>query len=123
MQRTFIHLLTGAAACLLLLLGSFSAMAQSKGGASRTITGSVVDAQGVPVIGATILLENNQTVYALTDLDGLFTMQVPATGRLVVSSIGFVTQNVDLSASQTKYSIVLKEDAILLDDVVVVGYV
>ena len=122
MQRIFIHLLTGAAACLLLLLGSFSAMAQSKGGASRTITGSVVDAQGVPVIGATILLENNQTVYALTDLDGLFTMQVPATGRLVVSSVGFVTQNVVLSASQTKYSIVLKEDAILLDDVVVVGY-
>ena len=122
MQRTFIHVLTGAVTTLLLLLGSFNATAQSNGGAMRTITGTVVDSQGIPVIGATIILEGNQSVYALTDLDGNFTMQAPKTGRLVVSSIGYATLNVDLSGSQSNYSIVLKEDSILLDDVVVVGY-
>ncbi len=122
MQRTLIHAATAALASLLLLLGCFSSSAQNKGGAKRTITGVVVDSQGVPVIGASVLLEGDKTTYALTDLDGRFTMQVPATGRLEISSIGYATQNVSLSGTQSKYSIVLQEDAILLDDVVVVGY-
>ena len=122
MQRTLFNVLTGTLASLLLLLGSFSSPAQTNAGGQRTISGVVVDSQGVPVIGASILLEGTKTVGTITDIDGKFSMKVPAKGRLVVSSIGFETLNVSLSESTSSYNIVLHEDAILLDDVVVVGY-
>ncbi len=88
-----------------------------------TVTGVVTDASdGSPLIGANVLVKGT-TSGAITDLDGRFTVNVPAGKRvLVISSIGYSTQDVTLQSQQRSVSIALKEDAELLDEVVVVGY-
>ena len=88
-----------------------------------TIAGVVTDASdGEPLIGANVLVKGT-TVGAITDLDGRFTINVPDGKKvLVVSSIGYQTQDVTLTPHQKTVSIVLKEDAEMLDEVVVVGY-
>lgn len=85
---------------------------------TQTVKGTVVFEDGDPVIGATMKIEGTTTA-TLTDLDGNFTIEVPAGKKLVVSFIGHATQVIS-DFSNTR--IVLKEDALQLNDVVVVGY-
>lgn len=92
---------------------SLSAQAQE-----RTIKGVVVDEIGEPVIGASIMIEGT-TTGTITDLDGKYIVKVPAKKKLVVSFIGYITQTIS-DFSNTR--IVMKEDAMKLDEVVVVGY-
>ncbi|MDR1527798.1 MAG: TonB-dependent receptor [Dysgonamonadaceae bacterium] len=93
-----------------------SAYAQQK-----TISGVVTEAgSGEPVIGASVAI-NNTSVGTATDLNGKFSLTVPANGTtLVVSYIGFLTQ--ELPIDKTEFSIVLKESATDLDELVVIGY-
>ena len=99
---------------LLLVLVALPVHAQQ----SKTISGTVVDEAGEPVIGATVKVEGT-TTGTFTDIDGKFTIPVPANGKLTVSYLGYATQTIsDLSNT----NIVLKEDALQLDDIVVVGY-
>ena len=63
--------------------------------AQHTLTGNVKDQTGEPVIGATIVLKENQTVGTVTDIDGNFSIEAPkANAMLIVSFIGYATQEV-----------------------------
>lgn len=85
-----------------------------------TVNGHVKDDTGEPVIGASVL-QANTTNGTITDMDGNFTLSVPANSSLTVSFIGYATQEVAVGG-KTSLVIVLKEDAKVLDEVVVVGY-
>ena len=86
---------------------------------TQTVTGTVVDDQGEPIIGATIAAANNPKNGTISDMDGNFSIKVPAGTKIKISFIGYVTQTV--TAANAK-RVVLKEDENSLDDVVVVGY-
>lgn len=102
---------------LLLTLLSFSltALAQQK------VTGKVKDSSGEPVIGASVVVKGNNTMGTITDFDGNFMLDVPAKSVLVISYIGYVTQEVP-TAGKNSLEIVLKENTKTLDEVVVIGY-
>lgn len=85
---------------------------------SITVTGLVVDTKGEPVIGASIS-EKGTTNGIITDIDGKFTLNVQPNAILKISFVGYQPQEV--KATKTM-KIILKEDAELLDEVVVVGY-
>ena len=91
------------------------------GQASETvIKGSVVDAKGLPLVGATVTTDKGKS-WAITGNDGDFSMSVPpGTKHITVSYLGFETKIVPLSSSTLK--IILKEDGNYLDELVVVGY-
>ena len=86
---------------------------------TKKITGTVSDAQG-PIIGASVVVKGTSTGVA-TDIDGNFTLNVKDGATIVVSYIGYVTQEIKVG-NQNHYNITLKEDSESLDEVVVVGY-
>ena len=89
--------------------------------AKRTITGTVVDANGEPVIGATVkVLNGTGNTGSITDLDGRFSLQVSGTVTLEVTYIGFKPQKVTVSGNSVKVTLV--DDNTTLNDVVVIGY-
>lgn len=102
---------------LLLTLLSFSltALAQQK------VTGKVKDSSGEPVIGASVVVKDNKTMGTITDFDGNFSLEVPSKSVLVISYIGYVTQEVSVTGKKS-LDIILKEDTKTLDEVVVIGY-
>ena len=83
-----------------------------------TVKGHVKDALG-GVIGANVVEKGNSTNGTITDLDGNFTLTVPQGATLVVSFIGYKTQEV---AAAPSVIITLQDDAELLGEVVVIGY-
>ncbi|CAH1001416.1 TonB-dependent receptor P3 [Neolewinella maritima] len=99
----------------LLLGGSLSLVAQT------AVSGSITDATGQPLIGASVLAEGTSTG-TVTDIDGNYTLTVPeGVDRLVISYTGFKTQELAI-AGQTTIDVVMDEDAAQLSEVVVVGY-
>lgn len=84
------------------------------------ITGTVSDAQGEPIIGATVM-EKGTTNGIITDVDGNFTLNVSPNQNLQISYVGYQTQEVAIGTDRV-FKITLKEDTELLDEVVVVGY-
>lgn len=87
---------------------------------SKRITGIVLDATGMPVIGANVM-EKGTTNGTITDMDGKFSLNVEKGATLVVSYIGFAKQEIKIG-NQTNLSITMKEDSEALDEVIVVGY-
>ena len=88
--------------------------------ATKKVTGTVSDAMG-PVIGASVVEKGNTGNGVVTDFDGNFTINVKPGATLVISYIGFTTQEIAVG-NQSNISVTLKEDNALLDEVVVVGY-
>ena len=88
--------------------------------AQTTVNGSVVDANGDPVVGAAVYVEGFQSVGTLTDLDGLFTLKnVPEKGKYVIAScMGYKDQRQALS---TTLKFVLEDDSTVLDAAVATG--
>ena len=84
------------------------------------VQGLVKDAQGNPIIGATVQ-EKGTGNGIITDIDGLYQIQVPAGSTLVFSYLGFVTQEVNVKKQQS-LTITLKEDAKALEEVVVTAF-
>ena len=107
---------SGAIAILLSLWGGFQASAQN-----RTISGKVVDTSGQPVIGAAVTLVGNSRIGAATDLNGAFTLSVPAGANISVESIGYQGQTFAIGNRST-FNIVLEEDTEMLEETVVIGY-
>ncbi len=100
------------------LLMSCHVMAQQ-----NHVTGTITDGNdGSPLIGANVLVKGT-AVGTISDLNGGFSVNMPS-GRnvLVVSCIGYKTQELTIKPGQKTVSIVLREDTELLDEVVVVGY-
>lgn len=87
----------------------------------RSINGKVVDPSGEPIIGANVVVKGT-TNGTITDIDGNFTLNVPAECTLQVSYIGYNTQEIKVTASTTNINIKLVEDTETLEEVVVVGY-
>ena len=80
----------------------------------------MIDEIGEPLIGVSVQVKGT-TTGTVTDFDGKFSLNVPANATLVVSYIGYQTQNIKVG-NQRELSITLKPDNKLLDEVVVVGY-
>jgi len=100
---------------LLLLVMCFTAYAQ------KTVTGTVKDATGEPMIGVSVIVDGT-TIGGVTNLDGEFSIQkVPNNAVLKISYVGYKEQKVSV-AGKTSVNVVLQEDAMGLDEVVVVGY-
>ena len=98
------------------LLGAGSAFAQN-----RTISGTVVDTSGEPVIGAAVTVVGNSRIGAATDLNGAFSLSVPAGANISVESIGYKPQTFAIG-NQSVFNIVLEEDTEMLEETVVIGY-
>ena len=104
-----------AAMAMLLSVFCFVAYAQ------KTVTGTVVDATGEPMIGVSVMVDGT-TNGGVTDFDGNFTIKnVPDNGVLKFSYIGFKDQKVSV-AGKENLSVTLQEDATGLEEIVVVGY-
>ena len=100
---------------MLMTVCSTAVLAQGK------VSGTVVDANGEPVIGASILVKGTSKG-TVTDFDGNYNIpSVPQNATLVFSYVGFRTQSVAV-AGKSQINVTLEEDKQLLDEVVVVGY-
>ncbi|WP_207425280.1 TonB-dependent receptor [Pedobacter sp. SYSU D00535] len=88
-----------------------------------TVTGTVTDTNGEPLIGASVLVKGT-TRGASTDVNGRFSLTVPgdAAVTLTVTYLGYSTKDVTVSPWQRTIAITLTEDAAALEEVVVVGY-
>lgn len=88
-----------------------------------TVTGKVIDSEGLEVIGANITLKGTPGVGAISDLSGNYKIQVNNAAKdiLVFSYIGMKTQEVHVKG-KTVVNVTLQSDAKALDEVVVVGY-
>ena len=100
---------------LLALMVSMASFAQEFTG----ILGTVIDENGEPVIGATVIEKAKPQNATITNIDGQFAMKVAEGTTLVVSYVGYQSQEVK---AKNQMTVTLKEDAQMLNDVVVVGY-
>lgn len=105
------------AVCMILLLNVQFVNAQSS---TVHVKGVVNDVLG-PVIGASVVEKGNTANGTITDIDGNFSLNVPSDATLVISFIGYATQEIPV-AGKTSMAITLKEDTEVLDEVVVVGF-
>ena len=94
---------------------SFSAFAQN-----LTVKGTVTDATGEPVIGASVLVVNT-TNGAVTDVDGTYSLVAPADATLEVACMGYASQRISVQG-RTTINVILDSDAQALDALVVIGY-
>lgn len=105
----------------LFLIALFSVLAIGAYAQSKTVSGTVVDQIGEPVIGANVIVKGT-TNGVITDLDGRFTLSnVPNNGTISISFIGYKDQEISV-AGKTNFQVTLHEDNAMLDEVVVVGY-
>ena len=104
----------------MLLLAFLSGVLPGMYAQQQTVNGVVTDDSGETIIGASVMIKGTSTG-TITDMDGAFSLSVPADGTLVVSYIGYKTQEVAVKGKRT-LNIVLKGDSEVLDEVVVVGY-
>ncbi len=85
------------------------------------VSGTVIaEADKFPIIGANIVVKGT-TIGTVTDIDGNFSLDVPQNSTIAISYIGCETQEIKITGAKT-LNIVLKDNAIGLDDVVVIGY-
>ena len=101
-------------ALFLLCLFPLGAMAQS------VVKGTVNDEAGEPIIGATVKVQGTQKG-SITDFNGNFSVEAASNATLEVSYVGYVTQKVKVGG-QSNITVTMKEDAQMLNDIVVVGY-
>ena len=101
----------------ILLLAAMPVFANAQ---TITVKGNVKDVAGEPVIGAGVMQQGTATG-TVTDLDGNYVLNVPASATLVFSSIGYVDQVIPV-AGKSVIDVVLQEDAEMLEETVVIGY-
>ena len=102
---------------LILILMLFSASVMQA--QSRTVKGTVSDAQGEPIIGANVVIVGG-TKGVITDLDGKYSIQVPENGAVLkFSYIGFKTKSFNVVKGKNVLNVTLEEDAVMLEQTVV----
>ena len=113
MKHSFIE---KSAAFLAVMLLCVSAFAQNK-----SISGKVADRNGEPLIGVTVLQTGTTNNGTITDIDGYYTINVPASANLTFTCIGYADQIVAV-AGKDVIDVVLEEDNEMLEETVVIGY-
>ena len=88
---------------------------------TKEILGKIVDINGVPIVGANVV-EKGTTNGAISDMEGRFTLNVSPGATLIISYIGYRMVELNITADQNSYNVVLHEDSEALDEVVVIGY-
>jgi len=101
---------------LLVLLCAATAWGQQSG----MLRGKVTEPDGTPLIGATVTNAANKKA-VMTDANGQFSINANAGDRITITMIGFATQTLTVGI-ETEISVTLIEDAIMIDELVVVGY-
>lgn len=104
-----------------LILATFALMGAAQ--AQTVLKGKVTDAKGEALIGVNVYLKGT-SAGASTDIDGVYSLSLPAgseNGTLVVSTIGYITQEIAISG-RSEVNISLEEDAKMLSEVVITGY-
>lgn len=84
------------------------------------LTGTVTDTTGETVIGASVL-EKGTTNGVITNIDGNFSLNVSPKAIIVISYVGYTTQEIPLNGAKN-IKVVLREDTEMLEEVVVIGY-
>ena len=107
-----------AAAVMIVAAGLLGTVTSAQ---NRAISGTVVDENGAPVVGAAVMVVGNARLGTTTDMNGAFRLQVPQGANIVVESIGYKSQTLP-TTGQSVFNITLEEDAELLDETVVIGY-
>ena len=107
-----------AAAVMIIAAGLLGTVATAQ---NRAITGTVVDESGVPIVGAAVVVVGNTSIGAVTDVNGVFRLNVPAGANINVSCIGYADQTV-ATGDRTNFRFVLVEDTEFIDETVVIGY-
>lgn len=129
-RMLFSHAFVKVSACVVLSAGCFpmAAYAESIGAPvvesvlqQKAISGKVVDSKGESIIGANVM-EKGTTNGTITDFDGNFSLNVSAKASLIISYIGYKTQEIPASQLKAGAVITLKEDTEVMDEVVVIGY-
>ena len=113
MNRILKTILTAVAAIVLTAV-------EALGAPPITVSGSVIDTQGEPIVGASIMVKGAKTG-TVTDIDGRFSLKASVGQQLTVSSVGYKTSTVAVTSAQP-LKVILHEDTELLEDVVVIGY-
>lgn len=103
-------------AAMVMLALSATALAQN-----ITVKGTVKDGAGEGIVGASLVLKSNNTVYTMTDAAGAFSLSVPADGVLEVNCMGYEPVLIPVNG-HTTLNIVLKDDAQLLEETIVVAF-
>ena len=85
------------------------------------VSGTVVDSQGTPIPGATVMLQGSTTVGTSTLANGTYSLTVPSNGTLVFTSVGYKDEVVAVNG-KTVINVALEDDAELLEQAVAVGY-
>ena len=103
---------------ILSVLTPFIAFSQSK-----LITGTVGDESGLPLPGVTVQVKDSDNLGAITNFDGIFSIAIPsdATQTVVLSYVGYETEEIDVS-EQSTFSLNMQVDTDELEEVVVIGY-
>ncbi|WP_305733796.1 SusC/RagA family TonB-linked outer membrane protein [uncultured Duncaniella sp.] len=102
-------------AAILTLCFSFPALAQK-----ITVSGTVIDPEGEPLIGASVLVRG-ETLGTATNIDGEYTISVPSDGALVFSYVGYATQEIPVNG-QSVINVTMNVNSEVLGEVVAIGY-
>lgn len=101
---------------------AFLLLCQSAFAQQRTISGVVTDENNEPLMGVAVLLQNNASVGTITELDGTYSISVPATGAVLeFTSLGYTSKIVPVGQSNV-INVTLAIDNMQLEETVVVGY-
>lgn len=109
------------AAAILSIAALGSVCATEAGAQNRTVSGKVVDQGGLPVIGASVMIVGADNQGTVTDLDGLYELDVPPGTSLNFSCIGYTSVVVDVG-DRSVIDVTLQEDIQFLEETVVIGY-
>ena len=100
----------------------FMSMSATPSLAQGTLRGNVIDSQGEPLIGATVVMKGKTSVATVTDFDGNFVLNTLAKkATLLVSYVGMVSQEV-IATEGRVVKVVLKDDDHTLQETVIIGY-
>ena len=113
MRKTFLLKATLCIAAMLLGIVSYAQ--------NRLVSGTVVDGNGEPVAGASVVVVGQTGVGTATDFDGTWHLSVPDRANITISCIGYVSQTLSV-AGRSVIDVVLEEDSEFLEETVVIGY-
>jgi len=102
-------------------VSAYAAPAEAQQADNVTISGTVVDESGYPIPGVGVLVKDS-TIGTTTDLDGLFSLKVPANAVVEFVSVGFETVVINVNGRADLGTITMKTSNTLLEELVVVGY-